>query len=111
MVAPRRLASAIWASVGAFHLCLWTFTLAEAWAWSVGARRVEVTSGAARRPLPSGPSWAFEFSWDGVRSLASVDVLAIDGQETGSAGFNFRWNAARGWIAPMRSFRLRRSTR
>jgi len=24
----------IWASVGAFHLCLWTFTMTEAWAWS-----------------------------------------------------------------------------
>ena len=23
-------------------------------------------------PLPTGPGWAFEFSWDGVRSLASV---------------------------------------
>jgi hypothetical protein len=23
----------VWASVGAFHVCLWTFTLTEAWAW------------------------------------------------------------------------------
>jgi DDE superfamily endonuclease len=23
----------VWASVGAFHICLWTFTLTEAWAW------------------------------------------------------------------------------
>ena len=23
----------IWASVGAFHVCLWTFTMTEAWAW------------------------------------------------------------------------------
>jgi hypothetical protein len=23
----------IWASIGAFHACLWTFTLTEAWAW------------------------------------------------------------------------------
>ena len=23
----------VWANVGAFHLCLWTFTLTEAWAW------------------------------------------------------------------------------
>jgi hypothetical protein len=23
----------VWASVGAFHLCLWTFTMTEAWAW------------------------------------------------------------------------------
>jgi hypothetical protein len=24
----------LWASVGAFHVCLWTFTMTEAWAWS-----------------------------------------------------------------------------
>jgi len=23
----------IWANVGAFHICLWTFTMTEAWAW------------------------------------------------------------------------------
>jgi DDE superfamily endonuclease len=23
----------LWASVGAFHVCLWTFTMTEAWAW------------------------------------------------------------------------------
>jgi hypothetical protein len=24
----------IWASVGAFHICLWSFTMTEAWAWT-----------------------------------------------------------------------------
>jgi hypothetical protein len=24
----------VWANVGAFHICLWTFTMTEAWAWS-----------------------------------------------------------------------------
>jgi hypothetical protein len=23
----------VWASVGSFHVCLWTFTMTEAWAW------------------------------------------------------------------------------
>ena len=23
----------IWANVGAIHICLWTFTMTEAWAW------------------------------------------------------------------------------
>ncbi len=23
----------LWASIGAFHICLWTFTMTEAWAW------------------------------------------------------------------------------
>lgn len=26
----------VWASVGAFHVCLWTFTMTEAWAWGRG---------------------------------------------------------------------------
>ena len=24
----------VWANVGAFHICLWTFTMTEAWAWN-----------------------------------------------------------------------------
>ena len=24
----------IWANIGAFHVCIWTFTMTEAWAWS-----------------------------------------------------------------------------
>jgi hypothetical protein len=24
----------VWANLGAFHICLWTFTMTEAWAWS-----------------------------------------------------------------------------
>ena len=24
----------VWASVGSFHICLWTFTMTEAWAWN-----------------------------------------------------------------------------
>jgi hypothetical protein len=24
----------VWASIGAFHICLWTFTMTEAWAWN-----------------------------------------------------------------------------
>lgn len=27
----------VWANVGSFHLCLWTFTLTEGWAWNRGA--------------------------------------------------------------------------
>ena len=24
----------VWANIGAFHICLWTFTMTEAWAWN-----------------------------------------------------------------------------
>src|SRR5215831_3511183 len=30
----------IWASIGAFHLCLWTFTMTEAWAWERSAEEL-----------------------------------------------------------------------
>jgi len=30
----------VWASVGAFHLCLWTFTMTETWAWDRGEREL-----------------------------------------------------------------------
>ncbi len=26
----------VWANIGAFHICLWTFTMTEAWAWARG---------------------------------------------------------------------------
>ena len=44
------------ASVGAFHICLWTFTMTEAWAWErgqgelVGHRSASPWDDGARRP-------------------------------------------------------------
>ncbi len=45
----------VWANVGAFHVCLWTFTLTEAWAWcrkdeDMVDRSASPWDGAARRP-------------------------------------------------------------
>jgi hypothetical protein len=46
----------IWANVGAFHLCLWAFTLTEAWAWNraeeglVGHRSASPWDDEPRRP-------------------------------------------------------------
>ena len=46
----------IWASVGAFHLCLWTFTMTEGWAWDrdegglVGHRSASPWDDEPRRP-------------------------------------------------------------
>jgi DDE superfamily endonuclease len=45
-----------WASVGAFHVCLWTYTLTEGWAWEreaqelVGHRSASPWDDTARRP-------------------------------------------------------------
>ena len=30
----------VWANIGAFHVCLWTFTMTEAWAWSRAAEEL-----------------------------------------------------------------------
>jgi hypothetical protein len=46
----------VWASVGALHLCLWAFTLTEAWAWGrdekelAGHRGASPWDGQPRRP-------------------------------------------------------------
>jgi hypothetical protein len=45
----------IWANVGAFHVCLWTFTMTEAWAWGRTAEELVGRSAspwdvASRRP-------------------------------------------------------------
>jgi hypothetical protein len=43
----------VWASVGAFHLCLWTFTLTECWAWD--RREVELTVHRSASPWDAEP--------------------------------------------------------
>jgi hypothetical protein len=46
----------VWANVGSFHLCLWTFTMTEAWAWNraekglVGHRSASPWDNEPRRP-------------------------------------------------------------
>lgn len=46
----------VWANVGAFHLCLWAFTMTEAWAWNrgekalVGHRAASPWDDESRRP-------------------------------------------------------------
>ena len=35
----------IWANIGAFHICLWTFTMTEAWAW--GRKQEELVDRSA----------------------------------------------------------------
>jgi hypothetical protein len=46
----------VWANVGAFHVCLWAFTLTECWAWGrdegglVGHRATSPWDGEPRRP-------------------------------------------------------------
>jgi hypothetical protein len=63
----------VWANVGAFHVCLWTFTLTEAWAgagrrgiwWTARPRRGIRRSAARAMPTSGGPGaehcWARRF--------------------------------------------------
>jgi len=54
--AGREQVRRVRASVGAFHLCLWAFTMTEAWAWGrpaetlVGHRSASPWDDGARRP-------------------------------------------------------------
>jgi hypothetical protein len=64
------------ASVGAFHLCLWAFTLTEAWAWSRGAKGLVSHRSASpwddesRRPSHADKrrAWRRELLGDEIRA-------------------------------------------
>lgn len=64
------------ASVGAFHLCLWTFTLTEAWAWNrdeeglVGHRSASPWDAGTRRPSHADKRRAWR------RELLGVEIRA-----------------------------------
>lgn len=66
----------IWANVGAFHLCLWTFTVTEAWAWGqaeeglVAHRSASPWDDATRRPSHADKrrAWRRELLGDEIRA-------------------------------------------
>jgi len=67
----------IWASVGAFHVCLWTFTMTEAWAWNrdaeelVAHRRASPWDDKPRRPSHADKRRAWR------RELLAEDIEAV----------------------------------
>jgi hypothetical protein len=64
------------ASVGAFHLCLWTFTMTEAWAWNraekdlVGHRSASPWDDESRRPSHADKRRAWR------RELLGIEIRA-----------------------------------
>jgi hypothetical protein len=48
----------VWADVGAFHACLWTFALTEAWAWGRPAAELVDRSASPWDSAPRRPSRA-----------------------------------------------------
>ena len=65
------------ASVGAFHLCLWTFTMTEAWAWNrdakglVSHRSASPWDDEARRPSHADKrrAWRRELLGNEIRAV------------------------------------------
>lgn len=70
----------VWASVGSFHLCLWTFTLTEAWAWEraeaelVDHRRESPWDDQPRRPSHADKRRAWR------RELLAAEIDAVLGR-------------------------------
>jgi hypothetical protein len=66
----------VWASVGAFQLCLWTYTLTEAWAWGRQAEELVDRSASpwddpARRPSHADKRRAWR------RALLGEEIRAV----------------------------------
>lgn len=67
----------LWASVGSFHVCLWTFTMTEAWAWNRSAAELVAHRSAApwdhkpRRPSHADKRRAWR------RELLAKDIDAV----------------------------------
>ena len=75
----------VWASIGAFHLCLWTFTMTEAWAW--GRSEEELVDRAespwddpARRPSHADKrrAWRRELLGEEIRAVLRPGVTEAE---------------------------------
>jgi hypothetical protein len=72
----------VWASVGAFHVCLWTFTMTECWAWGrdegglVGHRAGSPWDGEPRRPSHADKrrAWRRELLGEEIRAVLRAGV-------------------------------------
>jgi hypothetical protein len=66
----------VWASVGAFHVCLWTFTMTEAWAWGLPAGELVDRSASPWDDANCRPSHADKRrAWR--RALLREEILAV----------------------------------
>lgn len=71
----------LWANIGAFHICLWTFTMTEAWAW--GRKDEELVDRSAspwdspsRRPSHADKrrAWRLELLGEEIRAVLRPGV-------------------------------------
>ncbi len=66
----------IWANVGAFHVCLWTFTMTEAWAWGREAEELVDRSASPWDKASGRPSHA-DKRWAWRRELLGEEIRAV----------------------------------
>jgi hypothetical protein len=79
----------IWANVGAFHVCLWTFTMTEAWAWDRPAAELVNRSDSPwdsplRRPSHADKrrAWRRELLGEEIRAVLRPGVTEEEIQAT-----------------------------
>jgi DDE superfamily endonuclease len=79
----------LWANVGAFHVCLWTFTMTEAWAWGRQAEELVDRSAspwdkASRRPSHADKrrAWRRELLCGEIRAVLRPGVTEEEIQAT-----------------------------
>ena len=79
----------IWANIGAFHVCLWTYTMTEAWAW--GRREEELVDRSAspwdkasRRPSHADKrrAWRRELLGEEIRATLRPGATEAEIQAT-----------------------------
>jgi hypothetical protein len=72
----------VWASVGSFHVCLWTFTMTEVWAWDrdddalVAHRRASPWDDKPRRPSHADKrrAWRQELLSQEIKAVLPVET-------------------------------------
>jgi hypothetical protein len=79
----------VWASVGAFHLCLWTFTMTEVWAWGREAdtwvdRSASPWDDPSRRPSHADKrrAWRLALLREEIRAVLRPGATEADIQAT-----------------------------
>ena len=79
----------LWANVGAFHVCLWTFTMTEAWAWGRPAsalvdRSASPWDSPLRRPSHADKrrAWRRELLGEEIRAVLRPGVTEAEIQAT-----------------------------
>jgi len=79
--AGQQQVRSMWANIGAFHICLWTFTMTEAWAWNRAEdelvdRRASPWDDSDRRPSHADKrrAWRCELLAEAIRGVLRSGV-------------------------------------